>query len=101
MSISLIACHCALHTRPHGMLMPCLAGALQEQLGGAERDAGHKRTWSWYRGSGPPASAGAVSTQDARGPLDDPNYSERVGGLPEMGWEKAVLRDTLGQDIYK
>lgn len=33
--------------------------------------------------------------------MDDPTYSERHGGLPDSGWEKAALRTTLGQDIYK
>eukprot|EP00983_Pelagomonas_calceolata_P105376 1159124-Pelagomonas_calceolata.AAC.5 len=72
---------------------PALA---RQSQGGAE--LGSSRWSSWVREAAP--KAGEEGYQEG-GPLTDPSFAERMGGLPDMGWEKTALRESLGGiDLY-
>ena len=88
MELTYCLCSCAL---PH-------AGELQMQLDGVRaRDAAEVAPSTAPRP--PPTVMGEVVVG---GPLDDPSYPERVGGLSDVGWEKTALREALdGKDLYK
>lgn len=73
---------------------PALA---RQSQGGAE--LGSSRWSSWVREAAP--KAGEEGYQEG-GPLTDPSFAERMGGLPDMGWEKTALRESLGGiDLYR